>query len=142
MPGKAVRILGPALALLVILGAGQAAAAGKHSQKAKKQRLQRKAAPHGPLGHAGRWITDSKGRVVVLHGLNMVYKLPPYYPSAIGFGEDDAAFLASEGYNTVRVGVIWKALEPTPGTYDPEYLNKIAETVDLLGKYGIVSMLD
>ena len=65
-----------------------------------------------PLGHAGRWITDDQGRVVVLHGLNMVYKRPPYAPDAIGFGDDDAAFLAREGFNAVRVGVIYKAVEP------------------------------
>ena len=32
------------------------------------------AAPALPLGHAGRWITDAQGRVVILHGFNMVYK--------------------------------------------------------------------
>ena len=34
-----------------------------------------------PLSHAGRWITDTTGRVTVLHGLNMVYKRPPYAPT-------------------------------------------------------------
>src|SRR2546423_14066848 len=76
------------------------------------------AAPALPLGHAGRWTTDAQGRVVILHGYNMVYKKPPYDPSALGFGDDDAAFLAAEGYNTVRVGVIYKAVEPAPGAYD------------------------
>ena len=60
------------------------------------------AAPVLPLGHAGRWITDAQGRVVNLHGINMVYKRPPYAPDAVGFGDDDAAFLASEGFNAVR----------------------------------------
>ena len=44
------------------------------------------AQPRPPLGHAGRWITDADGRVVILHGVNMVYKVPPYAPDAIGFG--------------------------------------------------------
>src|SRR3954468_23832821 len=48
------------------------------------------AKPALPLGHAGRWITDAHGRVVVLHGINMVYKRPPYAPDATGFGDDDA----------------------------------------------------
>jgi endoglycosylceramidase len=51
------------------------------------------AGPTTPLGHSGRWITDAKGRVVLLHGVNMVYKRAPYYPAATGFGPDDAAFL-------------------------------------------------
>ena len=79
------------------------------------------ARPTPPLSHAGRWITDASGRVVVVHGINMVYKLPPYYPAKAGFGNDDAAFLARIGFNAVRVGVIWKALEPTPGHYDNAY---------------------
>ncbi len=95
-----------------------------------------------PLSHAGRWITDSSGRVTVLHGLNMVYKRPPYAPDAIGFGDDDAAFLASEGYNTVRVGVIYAGVEPSPGVYDDNYLARIEATVNTLARHGIVSLLD
>ena len=95
-----------------------------------------------PLGHAGRWLTDDDGRVTILHGINMVYKRPPYAPDAIGFGDDDAAFLASEGYNTVRLGVIYKAVEPQPGVYDDAYLRRIENTVNTLGKHGIVSLLD
>ena len=97
------------------------------------------AAPQLPLGHSGRWITDADGRVTVLHGLNMVYKRPPYAPDAIGFGDDDAAFLASEGYNTVRLGLIYKAIEPQPGQYDDAYLARIENTVNVLGRHGIVS---
>jgi endoglycosylceramidase len=100
------------------------------------------AGPALPLGHAGRWITDSRGRVVVLHGANMVYKVAPYYPQAAGFGDDDAAFLARMGFNAVRVGVIWKALEPRPGGYDNDYLAHIASTVATLARHGIVSLLD
>jgi endoglycosylceramidase len=95
-----------------------------------------------PLNHAGRWVTDAQGRVVILHGINMVYKLPPYAPDAIGFDDDDAAFLAGEGYDTVRLGVIYKAVEPTIGSYDERYLDRIAGTVQTLGRHGIVSLLD
>jgi endoglycosylceramidase len=100
------------------------------------------ASPKLPLRHAGRWITDASGRVVVVHGTNMVYKLPPYYPSAVGFGSDDAAFLARIGFNAVRVGVIWKAVEPKPGVFDDGYLAHIAATVKTLARHGILSVLD
>lgn len=100
------------------------------------------ATPKLPLGHSGRWITDARGRVVIVHGVNMVYKIAPYYPSATGFGDDDAAFLAAVGFNAVRVGVIWKAVEPEPGVYDDAYLNQIAATVKTLARHGIVSLLD
>ena len=72
----------------------------------------------------------------------MVYKVAPYYPAAAGFGNDDAAFLARIGFNAVRVGVIWKAVEPEPGVYDDAYLNHIAATVKTLARHGIVSLLD
>ncbi len=100
------------------------------------------ASPTLPLSHSGRWITDARGRVVIVHGTNMVYKLPPYYPAAIGFGADDAAFLHSIDFDAVRVGVIWAAVEPQPGSYDEAYIAHIKQTVDMLGRHGIVSMLD
>jgi endoglycosylceramidase len=100
------------------------------------------AGPRGPIGHAGRWITDASGRVLILHGTNMVYKLPPYYPEAIGFDDDDAAFLAGEGFDVVRVGVIYAAVEPRPGVYGDAYLDHIATTVKTLARHGIASILD
>jgi endoglycosylceramidase len=121
------RLLLAAILSLVTLGAGAASAP---------------ASIRAPLGHSGRWITDRTGRVTILHGLNMVNKRPPYAPDAVGFGDDDAAFLASEGYNTVRVGVIYKAVEPQPGVYDDAYLARIESTVNTLGRHGIVSLLD
>jgi endoglycosylceramidase len=80
--------------------------------------------------------------VVVVHGTNMVYKLPPYDPAAAGFGADDARFLDRIGFNAVRVGVIWKAVEPQPGVYDDAYLNEIVRTVRTLARRGIYSLLD
>jgi endoglycosylceramidase len=100
------------------------------------------AAPTLPLGHDGRWITDAQGRVVNLHGINMVYKRPPYAPDAVGFGDDDAAFIADQGFNVVRLGVIYAAVEPSPGVYDDAYLDRLRATVDTLGAHGIVALLD
>ena len=100
------------------------------------------AGPVLPLSHKGRWLTDAAGRVVNLHGINMVYKRPPYAPDAAGFGDDDAAFLAAQGFNAVRVGLIYKAVEPQPGVYDDAYLDRIRATVDTLAAHGIVALLD
>jgi endoglycosylceramidase len=94
------------------------------------------------LTRTGRWLTDEQGRVVILHGFNMVNKLPPYRPDAIGFDGDHAAFIAGHGFNTVRLGIIWKALEPEPGAYDDGYLDAIGETVSILGRAGIHVLLD
>jgi endoglycosylceramidase len=100
------------------------------------------ASPTVPLSHQGRWITDATGRVVILHGVNMVYKVPPYYPAASGFGDDDAAFLERNGFNTVRLGLIYAGVEPNPGAYDDGYLDQIAATEATLAQHGIFSQLD
>jgi endoglycosylceramidase len=91
---------------------------------------------------AGRWVLDPAGRVLVLHGLNMVYKRAPYAPDRVGFGADDAAFLARNGFTTVRLGLIWKAVEPKPGQYDDAYLARIRRTTEVLASKGIWTLLD
>lgn len=106
------------------------------------KRLAQRAAPRAPLSASGRWITDARGRVVILHGLNMVYKRPPYAPHAVGFGADDARFLRYNGFNTVRLGLIYKAVEPQPGRYGRGYIDTIRSTERLLGSHGIFSLLD
>ena len=91
---------------------------------------------------AGRWLLDPDGRVLVLHGVNMVNKTGNHEPGATGFGADDAAFLAEQGFTTVRLGLIWKAVEPSPGEYDDAYLESVRETTELLAAEGIWTLLD
>jgi len=141
--------LGAALALLAPVGAGAAGQdrPGHHSKRAKRHRkrlrkLRRAAPPKGPLAHAGRWIIDARGRVVILHGLNMVSKHTPYEEATSGFGADDAQFLRANGFNTVRLGLIYKAVEPNPGQYDSNYISSIANTQHTLGSEGVFSLLD
>jgi endoglycosylceramidase len=94
------------------------------------------------LGTTGSFLTNSDGQVVILHGLNEVYKVAPGEPSADGFGNDDAEFLAANGFNVVRVGIIWSDLEPEPGVFNTAYLDSIEQTVQTLGNNGIYSILD
>ncbi|MET0700725.1 MAG: cellulase family glycosylhydrolase [Mycobacterium sp.] len=96
----------------------------------------------GALSTTGTWLTNSDGQVVILHGVNEVYKLPPYLPSASGFDEDDAEFLAANGFNVVRLGVIWAAVEPEPGVIDTGYLASIKQTVQTLADHGIYTVVD
>jgi endoglycosylceramidase len=79
---------------------------------------------------------------VILHGFNMVYKRPPYAPGATGFGADDADFLRRNGFNTVRLGLIYKAVEPQPGKIDHAYVRKVRQTERILAKRGIHSLVD
>jgi len=91
---------------------------------------------------AGQWILDPRGRVMVLHGVNMVFKRPPYAPDRVGFGRDDARFLARHGFRTVRLGLVWRAVEPRPGRYDDRYLARVARTARILADEGIWTLLD
>ena len=40
------------------------------------------------------------------------------------FSEDDAKLMASIGYNTIRLGVLWAGLEPIEGQYNMTYLEQ------------------
>jgi endoglycosylceramidase len=103
-------------------------------------------AAHAEVAHrprpAGHWLLDAQGRVRIDHGVNMVLKRPPYAPDATGFGADDARFLARNGFTTVRLGLVWKAVEPRPGEYDDRYLARVRRTVRVLHRHGVVALLD
>ena len=98
--------------------------------------------PLGPLGHSGRWFTDATGRVVMLRGMNFVEKWAPFTPEADGFDDDDAALLAENGFNTLRLGVPFEFVMPSPGQIDRDYLASIAKTVRILGRHHIYVLLD
>gem|GEM_PF-1031996 len=84
---------------------------------------------------------DCEGRLVYFRGVNVGSnaKLPPFLPF-----EDPKWWdlLSSWGYNMVRLTIFWEAVEPEPGVYDQEYLDKIEEMVDEASKKGIYVLLD
>ncbi|HEX3344649.1 MAG TPA: cellulase family glycosylhydrolase, partial [Polyangiaceae bacterium] len=95
-----------------------------------------------PIGHEGRWLTDAEGRVLLVHGVNVVAKEAPYYPSAEGFSDADAAWLADNGFRVVRVGILATGLMPTPGVVDAGYIQQVAATVSTLAAHDVYSLLD
>jgi len=123
----------------------------------------------GPLAAGGGpFLRDAMGRVVILHGVNVVYKHAPFevFPDPgrpWNFDAHDASLLARLGFNLVRLGMTWRGLEPgtapsndpaicTPGPpRDPHqldlavldvYLARLKKTVDLLARFHIFTMLD
>jgi endoglycosylceramidase len=125
----------------------------------------------GPLrAPGGRFLVDRYGRAVIIHGVNLVYKVPPYEVTVDGSGTNvltaqEAQTMASLGFDVVRLGIIWKGLEPgtapmddpsicTPGApraggaqqFDAAvfdaYLQRLDATIALLGRYGISSIVD
>ena len=99
--------------------------------------------PAWPLGHAGRWLTDAKGRVLIIHGVNVPTKiLPAGDPVALGFDDTHAAFIASLGFNAIRLGVERYFVEPEPGQFDAGYVGQFSKTVKMLANHGILSLID
>jgi endoglycosylceramidase len=94
-----------------------------------------------PIGHHGRWLTDSLGRVVLLHGVNMVSK-GLASPAARGFGDADAAWLAANGFDVVRLGLTAAALMPNPGVIDTTFLDSFTGTVHNLTSHGLLVLID
>jgi len=95
------------------------------------------------------FILDNEGRYSVFHGVNVIIKLPPYLPDIDKFDplnslntEYDLKTMKKMGFNMVRLGVIWEAVERQPGVYDMEYLKKVEEIINTLGKNGIYTMVD
>ncbi len=127
------------------------------------------AAVSGPIkAPGGPYLYDRQGRVVFFHGVDAVYKYPPYelYPDPKkpwNFSTADASLMARLGFNVVRLGMTWSGLEPgTAPANDPaicgrgaptnphqfnqahfdRYVNRLRQTVDLLGRFHIYTILD
>ena len=86
-----------------------------------------------PDRKAGGRIVDSRGREVLLRGVN-VNALAEYWKGS-GFrtvfplARKDPARMAAIGWNAVRLLVSWSRIEPAPGRYDRAYLGRVAATV-------------
>ena len=95
-----------------------------------------------------RQLIDEHGRSVLLHGVNIVYKVDPYIPSDKAFNKDDSlndediAILKNWGMNFVRLGVMWEAVERTQGVYDFNYLAKVDSLITKMGEAGIFTLVD
>ncbi len=95
-----------------------------------------------------RQFKDGYGRSIIFHGVNMVYKIPPYIPLNETFDpensltDDEIGDLKDWGFNFVRLGVMWEAVESEPGIYNDTYLNSIEELINKLGDQGIYTLVD
>ncbi|HEX3899628.1 MAG TPA: cellulase family glycosylhydrolase [Mycobacteriales bacterium] len=92
------------------------------------------------ISRANAWLIDRQGRVIELHGFNVMRKTAPYYPSH--FDAQDARFLVRNGFTAVRIGFIWSAVEPKPGVYDDRYIRRFVAFNDLLAEHGIHALID
>jgi endoglycosylceramidase len=111
------------------------------------------------LTPVGSELHDALGRTVYLRGVDSggQSKAPPYFPFAFAeSGVDGEAsappftqaamdyvhMVAERGFTIVRLLFLWEALEPTQGTYDDEYLGRVATFASDFGSVGIRVILD
>lgn len=73
-------------------------------------------------------LMDEFGRYRVYHGVNVVYKTPPYYPELVQYSSnfslthDDLTNLESWGFNMIRLYVAWEGVETYPSLYNFTYV--------------------
>ncbi|MFF1634175.1 cellulase family glycosylhydrolase [Leifsonia sp. NPDC058248] len=103
--------------------------------------------PSGFLRADGRVIGDGAGNQVLLRGVNVNQLLDFYQPrpgvaATRPLTEGDFSGIAAHGFNVVRLGLSWSALEPRRGSLDTAYLDQITEAVGWAKQHGIYIVLD
>lgn len=96
----------------------------------------------------GTAFVDESGRERIFNGVNLVFKgaydegtgKTDYF--SVNWDEDMFRSLSEMGINLVRLGLVWRAIEPQPGVYNEEYLDMMENYFDICGKYGIYVYLD
>jgi len=105
------------------------------------------------------YLRDAQGRYLTVHGVNVSgsSKAPPtevfgsttddvsYVGSPFPLDEADRWFgqLRDAGFNTIRLIMMWEAIEPhARGEYDEEYLDYIERIVEIAEDYGIYVLMD
>ncbi|MBW3595594.1 MAG: cellulase family glycosylhydrolase [Actinobacteria bacterium] len=97
------------------------------------------------------FIRDRHGRAVFFHGVNAVWKRPPYFPPSTLFGAPksksyfdarDARFLARHGLNLVRLGNLFVGTEPKRDRFDDTYLDKTESITKMLARRDIAVQID
>lgn len=81
------------------------------------------------------------GKQVLFNGINVVCKDKAqgyFFPDL----EQSFQTFQMKGFNLIRLGIFWDGVEPQPGEYDMEYLDKVKDTILLAEKYGLYVMLD
>ncbi len=87
---------------------------------------------------------DEYGRHIILNGVNFDDKCADRLSTLHNKDILDITVrgISENGWNVIRLGVPWAAIEPQPRKYNDEYIGKITDFMDLCEKYGIYVFLD
>ncbi len=92
-------------------------------------------------------ILDSFGRERIFNGMNVCDKgsLNESSMKRVYAGEWDSKLpktLKEHGFDLVRLGITWDAVEPQPGQYNDDFLAKVKKNLDMCYENGIFVYLD
>lgn len=92
-------------------------------------------------------IFDEFGRQVVLRGPNLnhlgdYFSSDPALPTNADLTETDWDQLDAQGVNVVRLVTTWSAWEPTRGSFDLAYLERVKDAVAAARDHGIYVVID
>jgi hypothetical protein len=88
---------------------------------------------------AGRHYLQDDGRSVVPVGVHFVSSSGPDWPWRSGVAEFDRAFaqMAALGLDSVRIDVLWSAVEPEEGRYDAAHLERLDAILAAAQRHGL-----
>ena len=96
-----------------------------------------------------QYFIDEYGRVRIFHGVNVVYKIPPYVPDLVNFDPQnsltatDLNNLHQWGFNVVRFYTAWMGVNPTSASdVDQKNLSQLSTAVQMMEDKGIYALLD
>ena len=92
-------------------------------------------------------LVDSYGRERIFFGVNLCDK--GQYSEKDNkrhyiYDWDDSIFenFKKRGFNVIRLGITWDAVEPEKGKYNEEYIESVRKTLDKCEKAGIYAYVD
>lgn len=89
----------------------------------------------------GMVFRDTLDRFIILRGLNYVNKDKANKNLNL-MGDTAFREMKEWGYNSVRLGVTWSALEPSPKQYDSTYLQDLDERIQMARDHNLYVILD
>jgi endoglycosylceramidase len=93
----------------------------------------------GFLHTDGTWFLDEQNRVVILHGVQIIKQRPPFFSWHTAADYDR---LNEWGFNSIRLGIMWEAVEPARGEYDEAFLAGLDERVGWARDRDVFVILD
>lgn len=93
----------------------------------------------------GKIFLDNKGRERIFNGVNICDKNSLFLDLKTfnkTWNDKDIKYLKDNGFNLIRIGFTWDAIEPEIEQYNEEYLKRLDKAVKLCEKYKIYFYLD